>query len=178
MTKSNLPFLRALRALPILAHAALASATVTISSAAAAELTVVADYGGTSALPYYQDLEPEPTQAPPVTGLQTTGAFPVETPELRPGTVQGRVINAPGLQPMFLIGDDQLSQTWLTQRLQDLHRLQAVGLVVNVASADRLEVIRRWAPGLQVMPVPASDISVRLGLQHYPVLITSTTLQQ
>lgn len=178
MTKSNLPFLRALRALPILALATLASATVTISSAAAAELTVVADYGGTSALPYYQDLEPEPTQPPPVTGIQTTGAFPVETPELRPGTVQGRVINAPGLQPMFLIGDDQLSQTWLSQKLQDLQRLQAVGLVVNVASADRLEVVRRWAPGLQVMPVPASDIAVRLGLQHYPVLITSTTLQQ
>lgn len=172
MTKSNLPFLRALRALPILALAALASAT------AAAELTVVADYGGTSALPYYQDLEPEPTQAPPVTALQTTGAFPVETPELRPGTVQGRVINAPGLQPMFLIGDDQLSQTWLSQKLQDLQRLQAVGLLVNVASADRLEVVRRWAPGLQVMPVPASDIAIRLGLQHYPVLITSTTLQQ
>ena len=42
----------------------------------------------------------------------------------------------------------------------------------------RLQEIRRWAPGLQVMPVPASDIAGRLGLQHYPVLITATTLQQ
>lgn len=181
MTKNLLSPLRALRVLPL----ALATAVLGIfdmsPSANAAQLTVVADYGGTSALPYYQDLEPEPGQQNgPVAsmGVRGGGAFPVVTPELRPGTVQGRVINAPGLQPMFLVGDDQVSHQWLSQRLEDLQKLQAVGLVVNVESAERLEVVRRWAPGLQVMPVPATDIAGRLGLQRYPVLITSTTIQQ
>lgn len=144
-----------------------------------AGLTVVEDRGGASALPYYQDIEPEPAHAPPVeNGVRAGGAFPVSTPELSPGPVQGRVINAAGLQPMFIVGDDPMSQAWLKQKLPALQGLQAVGLAVNVGNAARLQEIRRWAPGLQVMPVPASDIAGRLGLQHYPVLITATTLQQ
>lgn len=142
-------------------------------------LTVVEDRGGSSALPYYQDIEPEPTSPPPVVaGVKAGGAFPVATPEMSPGPVQGRVINASGLQPMFIVGDDPTSQAWLKQKLPQLQGMQAVGLAVNVSTAARLEEIRRWAPNLQVMPVPASDIAGRLGLQHYPVLITATTLQQ
>ncbi|SFY22583.1 integrating conjugative element protein, PFL_4695 family [Azotobacter vinelandii] len=149
------------------------------SGAAAGPLIVVQD-GGTSALPYYQDLEPLPAEvdSPPATGVRGGGAFPVVTPELSPGPVQGRTINAPGLQPMFLIGDDPGSRAWLQQHLQQLQQLQAVGLLVNVASAARLADVRRWAAGLQVLPTPAGDIAGRLGLRHYPVLITSTTIQQ
>jgi len=144
-----------------------------------AVLTVVEDRGGSSALSYYQDIDPEPTHTTPVvTGVRAGGAFPVSTPELSPGPVQGRVINAAGLQPMFIVGDDPTSQAWLKQKLSALQGLHAVGLAVNVSNAARLQEIRRWAPGLQVMPVPASDIAGRLGLQHYPVLITATTLQQ
>lgn len=164
------------KAIQILTLSALGSLAI---QASAGQLTVVEDRGGASALPYYQDIEPEPTAPPPVvTGVRAGGAFPVITPELSPGQVQGRVINAAGLQPMFIVGDDSGSQAWLNHKLPELQRLQAVGLAVNVSSAARLEEIRRWAPGLQVMPVPASDLAGRLGLQHYPVLITATTLQQ
>lgn len=164
------------KAIQILTLSALGSLAI---QADADQLTVVEDRGGSSALPYYQDIEPEPTAPPPVgTGVRAGGAFPVFTPELSPGQVQGRVINAAGLQPMFIVGDDSGSQAWLKHKLPELQGLQAVGLAVNVSSAARLEEIRRWAPGLQVMPVPASDIAGRLGLQHYPVLITATTLQQ
>lgn len=164
------------KAIQILTLSALGSLAI---QAGADQLTVVEDRGGSSALRYYQDIEPEPTAPPPVgTGVRTGGAFPVITPELSPGQVQGRVINAAGLQPMFIVGDDSGSQAWLKHKLPELQGLQAVGLAVNVSSAARLEEIRRWAPDLQVMPVPASDIARRLGLQHYPVLITATTLQQ
>lgn len=148
--------------------------------ASAGLLSVVEDRGGSSALPYYLDIAPEPTSPTPAGTdvLRSGGAFPVITPELSPGPVQGRVINAAGLQPMFIVGDDPASQAWLKQTLPQLQGLQAVGLAVNVSSAARLEEIRRWASGVQVMPVPASDIAGRLGLQHYPVLITATTLQQ
>ena len=167
------------RVVQAFALAVMASLVLPANAAQQAALTVVEDRGGSSALPYYQDIEPEATRAPPVvTGVQAGGAFPVVTPELSPGPVQERVINAAGLQPMFIIGDDPTSQAWLHQKLQALQGLQAVGLAVNVSSVARLQEIRRWAPGLQVMPVPASDIAGRLGLQHYPVLITATTLQQ
>ncbi|WP_082437936.1 integrating conjugative element protein [Pseudomonas sp. NBRC 111129] len=162
-----------------LSIAILASVTLPTCADQQAVLTVVEDLGGSSALSYYQDLDPEPMHAPAVvTGVQAGGAFPVSTPELSPGLVQGRVINAAGLQPMFIVGDDSTSQAWLKQKLSVLQGMQAVGLAVNVSNAARLQEIRRWAPGLKVMPVPASDIAGRLGLKHYPVLITATALQQ
>ncbi|OAI93388.1 integrating conjugative element protein [Pseudomonas putida] len=162
-----------------LAFAIVASLALPSNANQQAVLTVVEDHGGSSALPYYQDIEPEPARTPPVvTDVRSGGAFPVSTPELSPGPLQGRVINAAGLQPMFIVGDDPTSQAWLKQNLSALQGLQAVGLAVNVSNAARLQEIRRWAPGLQVMPVPASDIAGRLGLRHYPVLITATALQQ
>jgi len=150
-------------------------------AAQAASLTVVEDRGGVSALPYYQRLNPEPTQAQPQASLpQPTRAlgFPVRSTRLTPGPVQGRTLNAPGLQPFFLVGDDELSRQWLASRGETLQRLGAAGLAVNVTSSERLAVIRSWAPGLAINPVIGDDLAARLGLAHYPVLITATALEQ
>ncbi|MCK3850853.1 integrating conjugative element protein [Pseudomonas sp. W2Jun17] len=150
-------------------------------AAHATSLIVVEDRGGVSALPYYQDLAPEPTeqsaQAETI-GVRGQGSFPVRSDQLTPGQVQGRVINAPGLQPLFLVGDDESSRKWLSQRRDQLQQLQAVGLVVNVASAERFAEIQQWAGNLQLVPAPSNDLAQRLGIQHYPLLITATTIQQ
>jgi integrating conjugative element protein (TIGR03765 family) len=79
---------------------------------------------------------------------------------------------------VFLVGDDQLSRSWLLQRRDQLQHLQAVGLAINVASEERLAEIRRWAGNLQVLPTPADDLAARLGLRHYPALLTPTAIQQ
>ncbi|WP_122256953.1 MULTISPECIES: DUF2859 domain-containing protein, partial [Pseudomonas syringae group] len=80
----------------------------------AAELTVVEDKGGDSALPYYRSLNPEPSSSVSndlTSQLDPVAAqgLPVRTTRMTPGTVQGRIINAPGLQPLFLVGDDETS---------------------------------------------------------------------
>jgi integrating conjugative element protein (TIGR03765 family) len=147
----------------------------------ASSLIVVEDRGGVSALPYYQDLAPEPTvQSAPLEniGVRGHGSFPVHSDQLVPGEAQGRVINAPGLQPLFLVGDDERSRAWLTQRREQLQQLHAVGLVVNVASAERFAEVKRWAGDLQVVPAPSNDLAQRLGIKHYPLLITATAIQQ
>lgn len=147
----------------------------------ASQLIVVEDRGGVSALPYYQDLMPEPTEQSPSLGdigVRGQGAFPVISEHLTPGEVQGRVINAPGLQPLFVIGDDGVSRTWLSQRREQLQQLNAVGLVVNVANAERFAEVQRWAAGLQVVPAPSDDLAHRLSIKHYPLLITATAIQQ
>jgi len=149
----------------------------------AASLVVIEDRGGASALPYYQDLVPEPqsndsSQSPLQLGVRGGGAFPVQSTQLTPGVVQGRVINAPGLQPLFVIGDDQRSRQWLMERRPQLLQLQAVGLVINVPSEERFAEVKRWADGLQVVPTPADELASRLGLRHYPALITPTAIQQ
>ena len=104
--------------------------------------------------------------------------LPVRSERLSPGEVQRRVIQAPGLTPLFLIGDDDLSRAWLTERLSALRDRNAIGLVVNVETADALASLRQLAGGLMLAPVSGDDLAARLGLKHYPVLITATGIEQ
>ena len=154
-------------------------------------LIVVEDRGGVSALPYYQALDLQPKESrqglpsPPIEiPSQPTGRYseadmlPVRSPLLTPGTVEHRVIQAPRLRPLFLVGDDERSQTWLRRRADKLRELGAIGLVVNVESQAALEALRSLAPGLILSPVAADDMARRLGIRHYPVLITATGIEQ
>lgn len=104
--------------------------------------------------------------------------LPIRSPSLRPGPVENRPVNLPGITALFLIGDDPRSHAWLQQRLPDLQRLGAAGLVVNVESAATLQALRDSAPGLSLAPVPGDDLAQRLGLRGYPVLITATAIEQ
>jgi len=151
-------------------------------------LTVVADHGGTSALPYYEALNLQPRAGvtsprieiprPPAEAFSEADMLPVRSMRLSPGDVARRVIEAPGLPPFFLVGDDERSRTWLRQRSLRLHELHAVGLVVKVTSAENLAALRALVPGLSLSPVAGDDLAERIGLRHYPVLITATGLEQ
>lgn len=154
-------------------------------------LIVVDDRGGVSALPYYQalDLQPkDPRQELPLLPIDIPSSptnryseadmLPVRSALLMPGTVERRVIQAPGLRPMFLVGDDEHSHSWLRRRADMLRELGAIGLVVNVESLAALETLRRLARGLILSPVTADDLAQRLGIRHYPVLITATGIEQ
>ena len=150
-------------------------------------LIVVDDMGGSSALPYYQvlNVQPEghpdnPPIVPPVSEAPYSEAdmLPVLSTHLRPGKVERRVINLPGLVPLFLIGDDNLSRRWLVTRIDELRELNAMGLVVNVRHMDALTELRQLGSGLTMTPATADDLALRLAIQHYPVLITATGIEQ
>ena len=158
------------------------------AESASAPLIVVEDRGGASALPYYQSLDPQPEHATPPAPKPApsmgnaadaeAAMLPVRSTQLSPGEVQHRVIRAPGLTPLFLIGDDARSRAWLQQWQAALRELGAVGLVVNVDSAAALAELRRLAAGLILSPASGDDLAHRLGLRHYPVLITPTGVEQ
>ena len=170
----------------LIAAIGLLSTTTVFAQTAAAPLIVVEDRGGASALPYYQPLNPQPDDTarpaplprPRVGNSAEAAMLPVRSANLSPGDVPHRVIRAPGLTPLFLVGDDARSRAWLRQRQAALRELQAVGLVVNVESATALAELRRLAPGLTLSPASGDDLAQRLGLRHYPVLITSTGVEQ
>ncbi|MQT88084.1 integrating conjugative element protein [Pseudomonas nabeulensis] len=156
---------------------------------AAEPLIVVEDRGGTSALPYYEALDLQPrnsTATQPaivIPNARTTPAdeadmMPVRSAKLTPGVVARRVIEAPGLQPFFLVGDDDISRTWLSRHATSLRERGAAGLVVNVETTQGLVRLRNLAPGVPLSAVAADDLAERLGLRHYPVLITSTGIEQ
>lgn len=151
-------------------------------------LIIVDDRGGASALPYYEALNLQPRAGvsapriemprPPAEAVNEASMLPVRSLRLSPGEVARRVIEAPGLSPFFLVGDDQRSRAWLQQRALRLRELGAVGLIVNISSAESLATLRALVPELPLSPVAGDDLAERLGLRHYPVLITATGLEQ
>ena len=153
-------------------------------------LIVVEDRGGTPALPYYQALNlghniSRSKQQTPLARQQyksdpysEADMLPARTPSLTPGKVTPRAIRSPGMTPFFLVGNDPLSRAWLRQQADVLRNLDAMGLVVNVDTLDELEQLRDSVPGLTLSPVPADELAGRLGLKHYPVLITATEIRQ
>lgn len=161
-------------------------ASITSISQAENQLIVVSDQGGSSALPYYKTLNIQDNSRSlkkipavkihPITAMDT---LPIVSNKLSPGKVETKVINANGLiRPFFMIGDDDLSVTWLKQRAPALEKLQAVGLVVNVKSSSNFNNLQKLVPSLMILPTSGDDIADRLGLSHYPVLVTATAIEQ
>ncbi|MDA8520410.1 integrating conjugative element protein [Acidovorax sp. NCPPB 4044] len=150
-------------------------------------LIVVEDRGGIPAQPYYDDLglPPQRTEGglplsatPPPTQHGEAALLPVRSTRLSPGAVDARPLDAPGLTPFFLVGDDPRSRAWLRQRQDQLRGLRAAGLVVNVESQQGLDALRSLAPGLALFPASGDDLARRLGLRHYPALLTATRIEQ
>lgn len=151
------------------------------------KLVVVQDRGGVPAQTYFEEagLTPQVPDTPaaseesPVLKSVTEDAMlPVRSVRLSPGPVVSRAIQAAGLTPLFIVGDDVLSRQWLVSRASALEQMNAVGLVVNVQSQQRLNALRALVPGLMLTPVNGDDMAQRLGLEHYPVLITATAIEQ
>lgn len=152
-----------------------------------APLTVVADHGGQPARPYYVPIAAADVQeeqgftATPQTRRVTEEAdmLPVASDRLSVGRVAPRELDLPpSMTPVFLVGADPESTRWLQQRGSTLRALGAVGLVINVENAVELQALRQQASGLILYPVSGDDLARRLGLTHYPVLITSSRLEQ
>ncbi|WP_339542913.1 integrating conjugative element protein [Pseudomonas sp. JAI120] len=107
-----------------------------------------------------------------------TWILPVRSSHLSPGPVTSRTMNMPGLRPFFLIGEDPQSLAWLRQHATELQEMSAAGLAVEVTNTEALARIRASAPGITILPVNGNDIATRLRFEHYPVLITATSLEQ
>ncbi len=104
--------------------------------------------------------------------------LPVRSSHLSPGQITSRALNMPGLRPFFLVGEDPHSLAWLRQRATELQEMGAAGLAVEVTDTEALVRIRAAAPGITILPVNGNDIATRLQIEHYPALITSTSLEQ
>lgn len=155
------------------------------SFSAYAALTVAGDLGGESTAPFFDAVNAAPgnvvegaTLPPSPESLSISDMLPVSTPEMSPGAVTTRPLDLPGMPPVFVLGDDPLSRQWLQQRAPELSRIQATGLVISVKDENGLTALRQMAPGVAMVPVRGGDLSRRLALEHYPVLITATGISQ
>ncbi len=157
-----------------------------VTTAALANLNVIADVGGEAASPYFEGInrqegaQSSPVAPPaPASPADTEAAvLPVATPELTPGDVADRPLQLPGIGTLFIVGDDDDSRIWLKANAEQLKSRHAAGLVVNVSNLPALQALRELAPGVPMAPASGSELARRLQLAHYPVLITDTGLSQ
>lgn len=165
----------------------LISVFIFFNASAQAKLVIIADRGGESTQPYYDELglsalsvsEPiESEHIPVLKQVTVTQMLPVISTKLTPGQVATRPSKAQGLTPFFIIGSDSLSKQWLLERKGELINIGAKGLIVNVQTSDELTTLQALVPELLLQPTYGDDIAERLNLAHYPVLITSEIITQ
>ena len=151
------------------------------------ELTVAGDQPSDFTRPHFQAARPSisnrtqpdrATHADLSTFADEAWILPVRSSHLSPGQITPRALSMPGLQPFFLVGDDSQSRAWLRHRAAELQEMGAAGLAVEVADTEALSRIRAAAQGITILPVNGNDIATRLQIEHYPVLITATSLEQ
>jgi len=103
--------------------------------------------------------------APPEHYQTELDPLPVNTPSMTPGRVQIRKIDRPYLnQPIFIVGADSLSLTWLTEHRQQLKKHNAIGIAVNVKTQQALEQLIQASGGLSINPVVGNKIARQLSL--------------
>ncbi|WNZ80865.1 integrating conjugative element protein [Pseudomonas sp. P105] len=171
-----------MKRIPIVCYCILLLATV-----AQAKPTVVREAASDFTRPHFQVSRPpvnNKTQPDRVmhadlsTFADEAWILPVRSAHLSPGQITPRALNMPGLRPFFLVGEDPQSLAWLRQRAAELQKIGAAGLAVEVTDAEALARIRAAAPDITILPVNGNDIAARLEIEHYPVLITATSLEQ
>lgn len=155
-----------------------------ISHSACADVTVIADFGGESAVRFYEVLQPEHDDNAPSypnaipASVSEADILPTVSHKLSPGPVKAKSFDLTGMQAIFLIGADNTSAQWLQQNREKLIPLNATGLVVNVQTLSELNQLRGIVPELRMLPTPGDDLAERVGIAHYPVLITETGVSQ
>jgi len=104
--------------------------------------------------------------------------FPVRSPDLTPGKVASKKIEVNLPQPIFIVGDDAQSKSWLEQYQKRLAKLHAKGYVVNVSSQEAMNALIDVFQPLSLMAIPGDSLAKTLGITHYPVLISDQLIEQ
>jgi integrating conjugative element protein (TIGR03765 family) len=104
--------------------------------------------------------------------------YPVRSSALTPGKVRSRKIQATLPAPIFIVGDDAQSITWLNQHKKQLTELNAKGFVVNIKSSKNMEALQQRFSGLSLFPMPGATLAKWLHLYHYPALIYHALIEQ
>ena len=143
-------------------------------------LTVIYDSGDTLPLaPYLPKRAPQEQITPQNKKDQLPFKVPITAPSMQPGKAKVTPKALRYLQrPLFLVGADQVSRDWLAQRREQLIELGAVGLLVEAKDRHEVEAVLAIAKGLRLVPASAEGFAAKLGLTHYPVLLSKEGWEQ
>ena len=154
-------------------------AAILISNIVFADGIVVAKLGNTvSSSPYVASTNANTKlDNPPATQELVNSNFTVKS-SITPGAVETRKISeSMPIQPMYLVGTDELSINWVNKYKKTLQAIHARGYLINVKDHDDYENFVKKT-GLNLAPISGDLIVQHYHLTHYPVLITNKMIEQ
>lgn len=77
-----------------------------------------------------------------------------------------------------IVGDDQLSKTWLKDNADELGRMATIVFVTNVKNHAAFMQIRNLAPKLHMQPLDATEVGKKLNINKYPIMVTKKGIFQ
>lgn len=105
--------------------------------------------------------------------------LPIVTPNMKSGVFEQQKINLVNLdKPIFIVGSDNLSISWLTKYAAKLKKLNAIGLLVQADTNLEVARVKKAANGAIILPMSGEIIGEQLGIHNYPVLITKNLVEQ
>lgn len=79
--------------------------------------------------------------------------------------------------PIFLLGADSQSITWLNKYKKKLQAIEAKGFLVNISGRGEYNKFVK-ATGMHLAPISGDAIAQHFSISHYPVLITPKLIEQ
>ncbi len=108
-----------------------------------------------------------------------TLVLPLEVAGLSVARVQKKSANFPQLEsPICIIGADDRSLSWLVKYYDQLTRLKAKCLLVQVSDQQQLARVAQYAGDIPVMPDVGGISKSLFKILHYPVLISNNWIEQ
>lgn len=157
-------------------------ALVFMSFGVFAEPIVIRDYGGqASGVPDKTKIAQSVAKMPLMPASQIVPqAFPLKS-SLKPGFLEKpKKLDVKRLNrnPFFIVGNDDRSRDWIAENKAYLTKIQAKGLVANIANESEFTSLATFAEPLKLIAIPVDEIAQSLGLRVYPVLITNEEIAQ
>lgn len=99
--------------------------------------------------------------------------FPVVTTSMSVGKVEADeaqdIKYQVAMRPMFIIGYDPVSISWLKSNQALLSEKKAIGMVVNVKTKEQMDALQKIVgPDVMMQPTPGDRLSEHLKIKHYP----------
>jgi len=145
------------------------------------DITVLEDRGGQSIRKYMPKDNDEVTQINKMrydrkNASMLNATFPVVSKSLSVGRVTEDEASdlkyEMATHPMFIVGYDRISINWLKTNKKLLADKHAVGLVVNVETAEQLHQLQKIVGKKTLLqPTPGDKLAEHLNIKHYPFYI-------
>ncbi len=105
--------------------------------------------------------------------------FPIITKAMTPGAlIANKQAPISFMQPIFILGTDELSKQWLQQKHAQLQASHAIGFLIQAQNQAEVDEMKQLAAGLLLITASGDIFARKLKLEHYPVLLTRAGIVQ